>query len=109
MSSIVCLLIRLRVADRLTSLESSLKVSRAFLIVASFRAMASRKAAGGGGSEGWRYEGWRGGYEGWRIRGAYVVRDGSGRVRETEERRKEGRTNTGWRAYHGERVREGQN
>jgi hypothetical protein len=45
-SSIVCLLILLRVADRLTSLESSLKVSRAFLIVASFRAMASRNAAG---------------------------------------------------------------
>ena len=70
-SSIVCLLIRLRVADRLTSLESSLKVSRAFLIVASFRAMASRKAAGGGGNEGWRYERWyevwRGWYEGWRI------------------------------------------
>jgi hypothetical protein len=45
-SSIVCLLILLRVADRLASLESSLNVSRAFLIVASFRAMASLNAAG---------------------------------------------------------------
>lgn len=51
-SSIVCLLILRSVEDRLLSLESSLKVSRAFLIVASFRAIASRKAAVGEGREG---------------------------------------------------------
>ena len=45
-SSIVCLLILLNVAERLDSLLSSLKVSNAFLIDVSFLAMASRRAAG---------------------------------------------------------------